>query len=199
MGFLDELTSTQKMIGVGILGAGALLLFSRGGGGQPGMAVVDVRRPTDDMNAPGAAWGADYATFAEINQSNNELLRTIWQGQNAKSPITNVPDSGMAPPSPGGDAVIPRTPAPGMGPMGPWDKRSLIGDLKQRARINDLRIRQIREDGVTGNEKAALMRIRKGGAAIGQRLEDLGAPIPQRDPRAPGPPTPRPGKGEVVR
>lgn len=192
MGFLDGLTTTQKMVGAGALGVGALFLFSRGGSGQPGVAVVDVRRPTDDMNTPGAAWGGDgYQYFAEINRSNNELLRGIWDKQNP-GPITKVPDSGVTP-------VKPVTPGPITPIPNPWDRRSLISDLQQRSRVNNLVIRQMREDGVTGREKARIGFLRGRNATLSERLDELGAPPPMRDPNAPGPPTPRPLKGEVVR
>lgn len=190
MGFLDELTGTQKLIGLGIVGAGALLLFSRGGGGQSGLAVVDVRRPTDDMNTPGAAWGGDgYQYFAEINRSNNELLRNIWGSQNPANP--NAPVAPATPP-------VPTTPTPSIGGMGPWDRRSLIGDLQLRRRVNRLAINEIRENGVTGAERERIQTLRKRNNIFGSRLEELGAPIPMPDPRAPGQPTPRPRRDEGI-
>lgn len=54
MAFWDSWSNNQKLAALGGLGVVGLLLFRGGGGGGEGeLAIVDVRRPTDDINLPG--------------------------------------------------------------------------------------------------------------------------------------------------
>lgn len=101
MGFLDNITTKQKLIGGGIAGVGGLYLLSKansggaGGGANGSLAVVDVRRPTDDINAP-AGVGAGGERRNVFNPIINVNPKTVvpdanYVGERPKKPKTDGP------------------------------------------------------------------------------------------------------------
>lgn len=118
---LAGLTTTQMAIGgAAIAGVGLVMLTSgkKKGGAGGGVAVLDVRRPTDDINAIGA--GRPGGVIPRLNQVLN--IAPIFPGNPAYSgvypgiPVPPMPPgSTPSPPSgPPGTTVPPTTmPAPG--------------------------------------------------------------------------------------
>lgn len=90
---LANLTTAQKAMGAAAIGGVGLLFLMKkgggGGGGTEGIAVVDVRRPTDDMNTPGAEWGAG-STMVEITRAYTDLMGRLIPptGNKITSPAT---------------------------------------------------------------------------------------------------------------
>lgn len=197
MGVMDSianLSTAQKIMAAGALaGGGYLLLRSTGGAAAGGAAedyvgIVDVRRPTDDMNVPGSEWGGGdaYQSMQAMNREWTQLFgRLVPNGQ-----------GGITSP------VVPPVIAPPVDPVrgNPMD-RFVLNRLKQATRINTNFIGDIQDQpgGLTDNERERIDRLRGRNSGLLERIELMRNPAPMPNPGTPGPPTPTPGPDEVVR
>lgn len=102
---IANLTTPQKLIGLAIAGAGGLFLLSRSGGGGAagagdGLAIVDIRRPTDDINSLASAPGSVRNT---VNVGENGRYNVYYDDVFLPSPVTpTVPAGPNVPTAPPG-------------------------------------------------------------------------------------------------
>lgn len=159
MGFLDGLTTTQKVVGAGALGVAGLYALSRRGGGGVGgevplAAVVDVRRPTDDINIPGSEYATDgqgFQTIARINQQFVSLLGSMLPGggNSVTGPGTVIPPTPTTPAVPNTPS-LPSNPAPGQANarMDALER----ANARNRYNLQRTQIRDIQQGGITQAE-----------------------------------------------
>ena len=128
---LENLTTQQKVIGAAAIGGLGLMFLMKkgaggGAGGPSGIAVVDVRRPTDDMNTPGAEWGAG-STMVEITRAYTDLMGRLLpqRGDTVTSPPGTLPPVVKDPITP--PVTTPPVPAPNVPPVKPPDPPACRG------------------------------------------------------------------------
>lgn len=130
MGFLDTLSPQQKIIGAGAAGLVGLLMLGglgkkkKGGDAASQLGIVDVRRPTDDINAPaGIPRLPDFVINNQIPDQ-RPIGTPLTPGvppPGATIPVTTPPGAALPP----GAGKPPGRPKPGKKPGGvdPGHKR----------------------------------------------------------------------------
>lgn len=116
---LNNLSGTQKLVGIAAGGVGLLYLLSRKGAGSSGtdaIAVVDVRRPTDDINAiEGSMGGYTNSVTLGENSRYGVYYDDVFQYTDPNAGAVNPPPAPVRPPTP----VVPTRPRPGNTPKPP--------------------------------------------------------------------------------
>lgn len=167
MGFLDTLSPQQKIIGAGAAGLVGLLMLGglgkkkKGGDAANQLGIVDVRRPTDDINAPAGI--PRLPDFIINNQIPDQ--RPIGTPLTPGPPV--VPPTVPPTVPPGGGGKPPKK--PGKKPPGVDPGRERPGD-RRRARRQEKREENLKRK----DEKSRKVR------------NDSRAPQSHRDPTTPG-------------
>jgi hypothetical protein len=170
MAFWDKWSTQQKLVVAGLGGVGALYMLTKGtGGGSEGeLAIVDVRRPTDDINAPGGAG----STIGRLE--------------------INMPGAPVVPGKPGkpgkpGEPGLPGTPGGG---YSAWDR--IMGRIDavnmqiQSARNREGSPQNIRK----GAAQKRIVKLRERRTALEEKLSNVPIP-PGFEEEAPGARVPR--------
>lgn len=163
MAFWDSWSTQQKLLAAGVGGVAGLYLLTKSGGvGDSGeLAIVDVRRPTDDINAIGGPAGP--IGRLEVNITN-------------PTPIGSTPGLPGVP-GPPGPPGTPGRPGPGgHGRPGPGPLDSRRADIRARMMALTGMVLSLRQDGRSDWERKRISSLRERRSSLGERLSNLAIP-----------------------